>query len=139
MPPAFNELLTGLFRATTSLARRTAEVHGLTLHQAIAIDVIGRDTAQPMAELCQELELTMSGVSKLVDKLVGQGLVARGPHPGDRRAIRLALTEAGLARKAAIQADWDKHMQAWLAEVPGRPAIEASLEALLAAAPRPDP
>jgi DNA-binding MarR family transcriptional regulator len=133
--PGFNDLLVGLFRATTTMARGTAQGHGVSLHQAIALDVVGRGSPHPMAELARELDLTMGAVSKLVDRLVALGLLERVPRPGDRRVVGLALTSAGLAVHEAIRADWERLMGAWLATVPERHGIEAALAALLDAAP----
>jgi DNA-binding MarR family transcriptional regulator len=37
-----------------------------------------------------------AGMTRLVDRLEGKGLVARQPHPQDRRSIVVGLTDAGL-------------------------------------------
>ncbi len=48
-----------------------------------------------MKELAGRTVLTRSRVSKLVDELVGQGLVERGEDPTDRRGSVVAITAAG--------------------------------------------
>jgi DNA-binding MarR family transcriptional regulator len=48
-----------------------------------------------MNEVSAWLEVTPRNVTKLVDALEAEGLVAREPHPYDRRATMLRLTEAG--------------------------------------------
>ena len=40
-----------------------------------------------MSDLAAQSLLTTSGITRLVDRLVERGLVARAPCPGDRRAI----------------------------------------------------
>jgi DNA-binding MarR family transcriptional regulator len=40
-------------------------------------------------------QLRMSAITPLIDALEGRGWVTRGPDPGDRRRVRLALTAAG--------------------------------------------
>ena len=46
-------------------------------------------------EVSAWLEVTPRNVTKLVDALEAEGLVAREPHPQDRRATVLRLTEEG--------------------------------------------
>ena len=48
-----------------------------------------------MKELARRTVLTRSRVSKLVDELVGRGLVERGDDPADRRSSVVAITAAG--------------------------------------------
>ena len=48
-----------------------------------------------MKELARRTVLTRSRVSKLVDELVGQGLLERGNDPADRRGSVVAITAAG--------------------------------------------
>lgn len=40
-------------------------------------------------------QLRMSAITPVIDALVERGWVRRGPEPGDRRRVRLALTAAG--------------------------------------------
>jgi DNA-binding MarR family transcriptional regulator len=49
-----------------------------------------------MNEVSAWLEVTPRNVTKLVDGLEAEGLVAREPHPHDRRATLLRLTEEGV-------------------------------------------
>jgi DNA-binding MarR family transcriptional regulator len=49
-----------------------------------------------MSELGAALDVTARNVTKLVDGLEAEGLVAREPHPSDRRVTLLRLTEKGL-------------------------------------------
>lgn len=55
--------------------------------------------AEPMAtgRLGKQLALTSGGATRLVDRLVGEGLVARFDCPTDRRVHHVGLTEAGSA------------------------------------------
>jgi|SRR5690606_18208221 len=54
------------------------------------------------AELAERLRVSRATATVLVDGLERDGLVARRPDPGDRRARRVALTRAGRARARAI-------------------------------------
>lgn len=46
-------------------------------------------------EIADELVITVGAASKIVDRLVRDGLAVRLPHPVDRRSSLLELTEAG--------------------------------------------
>lgn len=54
-----------------------------------------------MNELADRLMLTRSGVSRLVDRLAADGLVARDRCAADARGAYAVLTDAGLARLRA--------------------------------------
>ena len=56
-------------------------------------------------ELSQALRCTPRNVTDLVDALETAGLVARGPHPTDRRATLVSLTDRGQAAAARMQAE----------------------------------
>jgi DNA-binding MarR family transcriptional regulator len=47
------------------------------------------------SELADEVVLSRSGLSRLIDRIEEAGLVERKACPGDRRAIHVALTEEG--------------------------------------------
>jgi DNA-binding MarR family transcriptional regulator len=51
-----------------------------------------------MGELAESVLLTLSGVTRLVGRLEGEGLVLREPCPEDRRGAYAILTVAGLDR-----------------------------------------
>ena len=51
-----------------------------------------------MGELSGHLMVSAGNITGLIDRLVAEGLVARNAEPGDRRAMRVRLTDAGRAR-----------------------------------------
>lgn len=65
----------------------------LTLTQAKALEELGDPTTA--RELAVVLGCEPPNVTYIMDKLEKRGLVVREPHPQDRRAKRLVLTEAG--------------------------------------------
>ncbi|HEU5318676.1 MAG TPA: MarR family transcriptional regulator [Chloroflexota bacterium] len=98
--------------AVVTATLRTARVLGEELEAAI-----GRPMAQaevllriyrspegrlPTTRLARELLFTSGGFTKLADRLVGAGLVAREACPTDRRVTYLTLSDEGreLARRA---------------------------------------
>jgi MarR family transcriptional regulator, 2-MHQ and catechol-resistance regulon repressor len=48
-----------------------------------------------MTVLAREVVVTKAGLTAMVDRLEERGLLARGPDPHDRRAIRVHLTDTG--------------------------------------------
>lgn len=69
-------------------------------------DVLSRlEDAGPAGLRMQELEelalFTRGGLTRLVDRIEGGGLVRREPVPGDRRGVRVVLTIDGRQRYAA--------------------------------------
>jgi DNA-binding MarR family transcriptional regulator len=72
--------------------RRLAE-HGLTPARAEVIWLLHREGPRTQRELSQVLKCTPRNVTGLVDALQTAGFVARGPHPTDRRATVVSLTD----------------------------------------------
>jgi DNA-binding MarR family transcriptional regulator len=66
-----------------------------------------------MSELGTLLDVTPRNVTKLVDGLESEGLVARKPHPSDRRATLVSLTDQGtlVGKESALA---DHAAAAWL-------------------------
>jgi DNA-binding MarR family transcriptional regulator len=58
-----------------------------------------------MQELEQKSLFTRSGLTRLVDRIEAAGLVRREPVPGDRRGVRVVLTDEGRRRHDAAFAD----------------------------------
>jgi len=62
-----------------------------------------------LGELSRRMMVSNGNITGLVERLVEQGFVARVPHPADRRAAFVRLTDLGHARfseMAARHADW---------------------------------
>jgi DNA-binding MarR family transcriptional regulator len=76
---------------------RLQESHDLPLafFEPLHLIARARDDSVRVGDLARGLRLTVGGTSKLVDRIVDAGLIAREPDPADRRASRVALTTAG--------------------------------------------
>ena len=83
-----------------------------------------------MSKLSADVALTTGGVTRLVDRMVEAGLVARENCPSDRRSIYVVLTPEGhavLERAVAEHIDGiDRHLIAHLNDR-DRASLEASL------------
>jgi len=60
------------------------------------------DNPQRLSELGKHVLLSQPALSRLIDRLVERGLVARCTDPADARATHLSLTDAGRALQREI-------------------------------------
>lgn len=60
-----------------------------------------REGRMPMSSAIARLQVHPASVTSAVNRLVGDGLLTREPHPRDGRAMMLALTPAGRDRVEA--------------------------------------
>jgi MarR family 2-MHQ and catechol resistance regulon transcriptional repressor len=119
-------------RLTDSLGRELEQNVGIPL---VFFDVLIHVGGAPqsrltMSKLSSDVALTTGGVTRLVDRMVEAGLVARENCPNDRRSIYVVLTPEGqavLQRAVAEHIDGiDRHLIAHLGDRE-RAALEASL------------
>ena len=108
--------------------RRLSDSLGRELEQSVGIPLVFFDVlihvgAAPdgrltMSTLSADVSLTTGGVTRLVDRMVEAGLVARQNCPNDRRSIHVVLTPQGrstLERAIAAHVDSiDRHLIAHL-------------------------
>ena len=69
----------------------------LTIPQLKVVLLLADEGPMRMGPLAQELGISLSACTHLVDKLVRACLVSRGEDPDDRRVVRCTLTEDGVA------------------------------------------
>ncbi|WP_326691165.1 MULTISPECIES: MarR family transcriptional regulator [unclassified Streptomyces] len=82
--------------------RRVAEEFGLTASQVVAL----RELSEPITArtLAGRMLCEPSNATFVLDRLEGQGLIERRPHPTDRRAKQIALTPEGLRCRERVLA-----------------------------------
>jgi DNA-binding MarR family transcriptional regulator len=91
-------------RAQAHVSRRLDEdlraEHGLSLQEYVALLILAESTDRRlrMGRLADSLTLSKSGATRLIDRLVDDGLVDRVSCSSDLRGAEAALTEAGLTR-----------------------------------------
>jgi DNA-binding MarR family transcriptional regulator len=79
------------------LMQRRLEELGLTPARAEVLWLLHRGGPLTQRELSQTLKCTPRNVTGLVDALEAAGFVTRNPHPTDRRATLVTLTQQGQA------------------------------------------
>ena len=87
---------------TASMDAGLAE-RGLTRARAELLWQLQRQPRQTQRALNQVLRCTPRNVTDLVDTLEASGLVVREPHPTDRRATLVSLTDQGTSEVARMQ------------------------------------
>lgn len=92
------------------------------------------DQAVTPREIADHLGISTASTTKLLDRLVANGHVARVPNPGDRRSVVIRATAGAHAEMRARLAE----MHARMAQIAGcvpehcRPALVAFLDAMAA-------
>ena len=76
---------------------RKVEREGVTVAEWVVMrELYGQGEVAP-SRLAERLWLTRGAISKLADRLLAKGLIARRDHEADARAHLLALSDAGSA------------------------------------------
>ena len=96
-------LLPSLRRFVTSRVQLAGADLELSLRQFAALRGIQEGASSP-GELARLWRVTPAVITGIVDRLESRGLVRREPDPGDRRRLRLVLTDAGRRASEEIEA-----------------------------------
>lgn len=77
---------------------------GLTAARTHVMWIVHHSGPSMQRDIAAEMDVTPRHVTTLVDELVADDLVRRAPHPDDRRAVLVSLTEYGtsLMEKMAL-------------------------------------
>jgi DNA-binding MarR family transcriptional regulator len=75
--------------------RREDDGSGLSAPRLSALSVIVFAGPLSLAQLAAAEQVRPPTMSRIVDALVDKGLVSRDVDPGNRRSVRIAVTEAG--------------------------------------------
>jgi len=87
--------LSDVARTMRTYFDQRAREHGMTRAQWGVLIRLERQEGMTQAEMAESLEIQPISLVRLIDRLCQQQLVERRPHPRDRRANRLYLTEKG--------------------------------------------
>jgi DNA-binding MarR family transcriptional regulator len=103
---AFASLLRAHAAVTRRLSAQLTADHGLTISDFEVLLRLARapDRRMRRVDLAQQVVLTASGVTRLLDGLERGGYVERDSCAGDRRVVYAVLTDAGLAKVAEASA-----------------------------------
>lgn len=92
--------LRDLVEAAVRMRHTVARAAGLSEHEMVALQHLGRGSVGP-AELARLLGVSTAASTGIVDRLAARGHVVRRAHDADRRRTELHLTESGRAEVMA--------------------------------------
>jgi DNA-binding MarR family transcriptional regulator len=97
---AFANLAAAYAALTRELSASLVEKHGLTINDYGCLLLLSRAGEEGMRriDLANELRLSPSGITRLLDRLEEQGLVGKGACKEDARVSYAILTEGGLSK-----------------------------------------
>ena len=121
----WRKLLAVRARLQDRLDEELIATHGLNLgdYEVLVNLSEAPGASMRMAELAARLELSPSGLTRRIDGLVGEGMVARRPCPSDGRGSLAVLTEVGMARLEMAAATHAAGVRRYLMDPLGRPAL----------------
>lgn len=119
--------------AAASLSPIEAEV---TLSQYRTLVVLASRGPQSLQDLAAELQVAPSTGTRMCDRLVGKGLIARRVPAENRREVELSITAAGAAIVKRVAADRRRQLRAITDRMSARSqaALVEALEEFSAAA-----
>jgi DNA-binding MarR family transcriptional regulator len=95
-------------RAMAEAADAAYRRHGVRSGQQFILMALWDEDGQTPGELARRLGLATPTVTKATHRMETAGLVARRPHPTDRRLVRIHLTERGEALRQVFDAEMRK-------------------------------
>ena len=87
------------------------KAHGVQLEAWRIMECLGGDTRLTMGELAKLVLINPPALSKLVDRMVANGLVHRQMAQKDQRQVNLLLTDFGRKKMMSIRDDVKSHDQ----------------------------
>jgi len=79
-------------------------------YEVLMLLTFSRTGQLPMKVIGDRLQVHPTSVTNAVDRLEADGLVRRAPHPGDRRALIVALTDSGRETAATATERLNEHV-----------------------------
>jgi MarR family transcriptional regulator, 2-MHQ and catechol-resistance regulon repressor len=117
---------------TRELSALLADGHGLTLSEYEVLLLLSREPENSMRriDLSREVRLSPSGITRMLDRLEANGLVAKGSCAEDARVTYAVLTDAGMRKLQECSSDHFAAIERLVGERLSDDEIE-SLDALL--------
>lgn len=95
-------LLSKGYQRSWALLREEIEIYDLTPPQFGLLAFLWQQDGLTQVELSEKGQIDRTTIGGLIDRLEKSGLVERRPHPLDRRAYKIHLTERGKAMEKPL-------------------------------------
>jgi DNA-binding MarR family transcriptional regulator len=110
-----NEAWEALFRAQRTIYgefERSEEVWGTLAPREYGVLYALSTAPGPLriSELCEDVLLSQPGMSRLITRLEGKGLIERVEDPSDARASRVRMTAEGVRTQRRVGAAHGRHI-----------------------------
>lgn len=106
------------------------QASGLSVEQWRVLECLGDRTGLAMGELASAVLMNHPALTKMIDRMVANGLVHRAPDPADQRRVLVHATDRGaflVEKLRPLVREHEKDVAAIL-DLPGKAEIEAALE-----------
>lgn len=113
-----HSLIHQLLRTMESSDRETCACHDVTHLQGMVLVEIAKNQPLNMQQLAQSMQLAVSTMSRVVDKLVNAGLIDRQPDKDDRRVVQCTLTNAGQDTARQLKGCYDEFFDKLVTNIP---------------------
>ncbi|MBK8139166.1 MAG: MarR family transcriptional regulator [Chloroflexi bacterium] len=101
--------------------RKTAACCDNTTHtQCLVLTAMGRSLPMTPQQLADTLGFEKSWMSRVIERLVSEGLIVRSPNTADGRSVLLSLTSAGQERLDALNITLNSHADRVMSHIPPR-------------------
>jgi len=107
-PQDFQAAFWAAKRAIATASEAAFGRHGVRAGQQYILTALWEQDCQTPGELAKRFGLATPTVTRTATRMEAAGLIARKPHPTDRRLVRLCLTTHGQQLRRAI----DREMRA---------------------------
>ncbi|MEO7714700.1 MAG: MarR family transcriptional regulator [Capsulimonas sp.] len=118
LPEQMQQVLMRVARLLITPAEATPTFLDLSLLEIRCLRIIAGQEGQKLREVAVHMDLSLPGVSRLVDRLVKDGLVLRQIDPLDRRAVQLGTTEKSREILDDLRRAREDHIAACTAHLP---------------------
>lgn len=115
--------------AVSQAFARKVEAEGVTVAEWAFLRALYDKPPMPPSVLAGSMGMTKGAISKLADRLLAKGLIARTDSPHDKRAHSLSLSPKGKAKVPALAALADENDAAFFGVL--TPAEHRQLDLLL--------
>jgi DNA-binding MarR family transcriptional regulator len=114
---AIGEALFRVARAVMFGSDRDSPLTELPVSQLRCLRVVGYHEGLKMQDLAARMDVKLSALSQVVDRLVKKGMVERRPDAEDRRVVRLHLTDEARPLLDAMKRTRETRLSAAVAEL----------------------